>query len=41
MLLGYRDFLGATNPEEEVDTLMKVVDYNNSGTIDYTGKTHP
>ena len=35
---GYRDILNIPNPEAEVDAIMKAIDYNDSGAIDYTGK---
>ena len=36
-MIGYREILGSQNPEEEVDEILKAVDYNNSGTIEFTG----
>lgn len=37
LIQGYRKILNAPNPEEEVEKIMKMVDNNQSGTIDYTG----
>ena len=37
LLLGYRKIMGQAQAEEEVDRIMKMVDKNNSGAIDYTG----
>jgi len=37
ILLGYQKIMGLTNVEAEVEAIMKAVDNNNSGSIDYTG----
>ena len=34
---GYQKILCISNAEEEVDTIMKVIDKNGNGAIDYTG----
>jgi len=36
--VGYKQILGEDNAEAEVDRIMKAVDSNNSGALDYTGK---
>jgi len=36
-LIGYRRIMNDFQAEEEVDKIMKSVDKNNSGAIDYTG----
>jgi len=38
IIKGYKTFLDSSDPEAEVDAIMKSVDNNNSGAIDYTGK---
>ena len=35
---GYSKIMNAAQAEEEVNRILKVVDKNNSGTIDYTGR---
>ena len=37
IIKGYQKIMGLANAEAEVDAIMKAVDNNNSGTIDYTG----
>jgi len=36
LINGYQKIMGLTNVEEEVDAIMRAVDNNNSGSIDYT-----
>jgi len=36
LIVGYQKILGLTHAEEEVDAIMRAVDNNNSGSIDYT-----
>lgn len=36
LLEGYRNIMNNPNPEEEVSNIMKMVDINESGAIDYT-----
>jgi len=36
LIVGYQKILGLQHAEEEVDAIMRAVDNNNSGTIDYT-----
>ena len=35
-MLGYKKIMNCPNPEGEVDNIMKMVDVNESGVIDYT-----
>ena len=35
-ILGYKKYLLSTSAEEEVDKIMKIVDKNDSGEIDYS-----
>jgi len=37
-MIGYRTILGSEAPELDADLILKQLDNNNSGTIDYTGK---
>lgn len=36
LLKGYATIMNSPNPEHEVETIMKMVDINESGAIDYT-----
>ena len=38
LIQGYKKILNSSEPGEEVEKIMQMVDNNNSGTIDYTGK---
>jgi calcium-dependent protein kinase len=38
LILGYKKIMNAVDAEEEVERIMKTVDTNNSGAIDYTGE---
>mgnify|MGYP003876820667 CR=1 FL=1 len=35
--IGYKKILGSSTPEEDVDAIMKVIDQNSNGAIDYSG----
>ena len=37
-LLGYKKIMNPETAETDVDNIMKAIDYNNSGAIDYSGK---
>lgn len=37
MMLGFKDIMDSKDPEADVDEILKCVDNNHSGTIDYTG----
>jgi len=37
LIIGYKKIMESENAEEEVEAIMKVVDSNGSGSIDYTG----
>jgi calcium-dependent protein kinase len=39
LIIGYRKVLNEAEAEEEVDRIMKSVDKNDSGAIDYSGTT--
>lgn len=34
---GYKTMMNSETAEEDVNEIMKAIDYNNSGAIDYTG----
>lgn len=38
IFLGFQTILGSENPEEDADAILRQLDNNFSGTIDYTGK---
>ena len=38
LIIGYKKIMNEVQAQEEVDRIMSVVDKNNSGAIDYTGK---
>jgi len=37
IFLGFQTILGSENPEEDADAILRQLDNNNSGTIDYSG----
>ena len=37
-MLGYEKTMGRAQAEAEVDNIMKTLDTNNSGSIDYSGR---